>query len=36
MPAILLKEALAKVFSCEFCEIFKNISFHKTPPMAAC
>ena len=25
------KETLAKVFSCEFCEIFKNILFHRTP-----
>ena len=24
-----------KVFSCEFCEIFKNIFFHGTPPVAA-
>ena len=27
MPATLLKETLAKVFSCEFCEIFKNTFF---------
>ena len=26
---------LAQVFSCEFCEIFKNIFFHKTPLVAA-
>ena len=25
------KETLAQVFSCEFCEIFKNIFFHRTP-----
>ena len=23
-----------KVFSCEFCEIFKNTFFYKTPPVA--
>ena len=28
------KEALALVFSCEFCKIFKNIFFYKTPPVA--
>ena len=27
-----LKETLAQVFSCEFCEISKNNLFHKTPP----
>ena len=26
-PATLLKKRLAQVFSCEFCEIFKNIFF---------
>ena len=26
---------LAQVFSCEFCEIFKNIFFYTTPPVAA-
>ena len=25
----------AQVFSCEFCEIFKNIFFHRTPPATA-
>ena len=30
--ATLLKKALAQVFSCEFCEIFKKIVFHRTPP----
>ena len=25
------KETLAHVFSCEFCEIFKNIYFYRTP-----
>ena len=25
-----IKEALAQVFSCEFCEIFKNTFFYKT------
>ena len=29
------KETLVQVFSCEFCEIFKNTSFHKTAPVAA-
>ena len=29
------KETLAQVFSCEFCEISKNIFFHKTPLVAA-
>ena len=29
------KEALAQVFSCEFCEIFKNTFFHRTPLVAA-
>ena len=28
------KEALAQVFSCEFCEIFKNTFFHRTPLVA--
>ena len=28
------KEILTQVFSCEFCEIFKNI-FYRTPPAAA-
>ena len=29
------KEILAQVSSCEFCETFKNFSFHRTPPVAA-
>ena len=29
------KESLALVFSCEFCEIFKNTFFYRAPPMAA-
>ena len=29
------KETLVQVFSCEFCEISKNIFFHRTPPVAA-
>ena len=29
------KETLAKVFSCEFCEISKSTFFYKTPPVAA-
>ena len=28
-----LKETLAQVFSCEYCEISKNIFFHRTPLM---
>ena len=31
----LIKEALAQVFSCEFCEISKSIFFHRTPLVAA-
>ena len=35
-PATLLKkETLVQVFSCEFCEIFKNTFFYRTPPVAA-
>ena len=29
------KEALTQVFSCEFCEISKNTSSYRTPPLAA-
>ena len=29
------KQAPAQVFSCEFCEISKNIVFYRTPPVAA-
>ena len=29
------KETLAQVFSREFCEIFKNTYFYRTPPVAA-
>ena len=29
------KETLAQVFSCEFCEIFKNTFPSRTPPVAA-
>ena len=29
------KEPLAQVFSCEFCEIFKNIFFYRTTLVAA-
>ena len=32
---LIKKETLAQVFSCEFCEIFKNTFIHKTPPVAA-
>ena len=31
----LLKKTLAQVFSYEFCEIFKNIFFYRTPPVTA-
>ena len=30
----LKKETLAQMFFCEFCAIFKNIFFHRTPPVA--
>ena len=29
------KESLAPVFSCEYCEISKNIFFYKTPQVDA-
>ena len=29
------KETPAQVFSCEFCEIFKNTFFYRTPPVTA-
>ena len=29
------KKTLAHVLSCEFCEIFKNTFFFKTPPVGA-
>ena len=29
------KESLAQVFSCEFCKIFKNTFFYRTPQVAA-
>ena len=29
------KETLAQVFSCEFCEIFRNTYFYRTPLVAA-
>ena len=29
------KEALAQVFSCQFCEISQNTFFYSTPPVAA-
>ena len=29
------KETLAQVFSCEFCEIYKNRFLHRTPLVAA-
>ena len=33
--SVIKKETLVQLFSCEFCEIFKNTFFHKTPPVAA-
>ena len=32
---IIKKETLARVLSCEFCKISKNIFFYKTPPVGA-
>ena len=29
------KETLAQVFSCEFCEIYKNTFYYRTPLVAA-
>ena len=29
-----IKETLAQMFSCEFCEISKNTCFYRTPPVA--
>ena len=29
------KGTLAQMISCEFCEIFKNAFFYRTPPVAA-
>ena len=29
------KETLAEVFSCEFCAIYENTFFYRTPPVAA-
>ena len=35
-PATLLrKKTLAQVFCCEFCEIYKNTFYYRTPPLAA-
>ena len=34
-PATLLKKRLSQVFSCEFCEIFKNTIVYRTPLVAA-
>ena len=30
-----IKKIPTQVFSCEICEVFKNIFFYKTPPVAA-
>ena len=30
-----LKRDSTQVFSCEYCEIFKNTFFYRTPPVAA-
>ena len=32
---VIKKESLTRVFSCEFCEIFKNTFFTEDPRMAA-
>ena len=32
---ILTKETSSQLFSCQYCEIFKNIFFNRTPPVAA-
>ena len=29
------KDTLAQVFSCQFCQVFKNTFFNRTPPVAA-
>ena len=35
-PATLIrKKTLAQVFSCEFCEIYKNTFYYRTPLVAA-
>ena len=34
-PETTKKEALAHVFSCQFCEISKNTFSYRTPPVAA-
>ena len=34
-PVTLLKKRLGQVFSCEFCEISKNIFCYRTPLVAA-
>ena len=34
-PATMLKEFPAQVFSCEYCEIFKNTYFEENPRTAA-
>ena len=35
MPGTLFKKTLAQAFSCEFCKIFKNNFFYRTPLVAA-
>ena len=35
LQAFILKETLAQLLSCEFCEIFKNTCFYRTTPVAA-
>ena len=32
---MILKKALAQVFSCQFCEISKNTFYYRTPLVAA-
>ena len=35
LRSFIKKGTLSQVFSCEFCEIFKNTFFNWTPPVAA-
>ena len=34
-PTTLLRKRLTQAFSCEFCEIYKNTFYYRTPPVAA-
>ena len=35
LESLFQKETSAEVFSCEYCQIFKNSFFYRTPPVAA-